>query len=158
MSTSSTDSVDQKINLTAPVVIFVDGEVSDDLYVLESGEVKLFKENQGRLIPVAQLGENEFLGEVSIFTDQTRSTTAIATKDSVIVKLKVLDIKVALKAIPKWALQLMLTLGERLRHTTDILRDHKISGLPNDNEGFSPQDESKYLKLIAEFKKKKPKT
>lgn len=155
MSGSSSESVEEKIKLTAPAVLFLEGDESKNLFVLESGEIKLFKENHGRLIPIAKLGEKEFLGEVSIFSDETRSTTAIATKDSVIIKLKMEDIKLAIKSVPSWAHQLMITLSERLKHSTNILRDHKISGINTAGDDFSPQDESKYLKLIADFKKNK---
>lgn len=155
MTTSSTDAVEEKINIKAPAVIFLEGEASDSLFVLETGEIKVFKENQGRLIPVAILGPKEFLGEAGLFSDDKRSATAIASKDSVIIKLKADDIKLALNNVPDWGQLLMTTLSERLKKSTNVLKDHKISGISSSGEALLPQEESKYIKLIADYKKQK---
>jgi hypothetical protein len=60
-------------------IVITQGDAGSSLYMLASGSVKAFVRNAaGRQVPVAELSEGAFFGEMSILTGKPRSATIIA--------------------------------------------------------------------------------
>lgn len=60
-------------------IIVTEGEVGHSLFLLVSGEVKVFtRGEQGEHLPLAELGAGDFFGEVSLLTGKPRTATITA--------------------------------------------------------------------------------
>ena len=56
-------------------VILREGEPGNSLYMLTSGKVKAFVKKDGKQVPIAELEEGAFFGEMSILTGKPRTAT-----------------------------------------------------------------------------------
>ncbi|MCC6913749.1 MAG: cyclic nucleotide-binding domain-containing protein [Rhodospirillaceae bacterium] len=70
-------------------VLFKQGESSDAAYIVASGAVGLYREAQGRKIPLATVRKGELFGEMAVIDGSPRIATAFALEDS---KLTVISI------------------------------------------------------------------
>jgi CRP/FNR family transcriptional regulator, cyclic AMP receptor protein len=96
----------------AGATIFSQGEAGHVMYGIIEGEVEL-RDGHGLL---RTLGPDDSFGEMALIDHAPRSATAIARTDA---KLAVLDERRFLFLVqetPMFALQVMHTLAERLRH------------------------------------------
>lgn len=62
-------------------VIFKEGDVGDEMYLICSGEVKLTRKASNGEVGLATLGFGEFFGEASVITNKPRTITAEAVSD-----------------------------------------------------------------------------
>jgi diguanylate cyclase len=98
-----TESASQRL-LEAGHVLFREGEIGHEAYLVESGSVEIYVERpEGRRV-LAVLGADDLFGELALIGDQTRSACACATS---ITKLSVITHE---------------TLGEQLERATPLLR------------------------------------
>jgi CRP/FNR family transcriptional regulator, cyclic AMP receptor protein len=148
-----TTTFDRPVKFNAGHVIFAEGEPSSYLYIVVSGEISIFKEGTKRLIPISVVRDKDFIGELSMFSDEPRSATAIATTDSELMMIKKADIRKVMKECPDWITNFMITISDRLRSTVEILRDHNIvDDLADDLAKISSDDQKGYIKSIKEYK------
>lgn len=143
----SSDVLNDLRTLKKGSVLFVQGEPSTYLYIVKTGTIKIFKEEGNRLFPISSIGPKQFIGEISIFTDENRTASAVVSEDAQVYLLKKSDIKKIVRSCPEWLSEIMETLCDRLKHATDILREHKISDTDTDN-AISPQAEKEFLEAI----------
>ena len=68
-------------------VILREGEPGNSLYMLTSGKVKAFVKRDGKQVPIAELEEGAFFGEMSILTGKPRTATIVATESSELLEL-----------------------------------------------------------------------
>jgi len=59
-------------------VIFREGDPGDEMYVIQSGKVRVFGESQGRETTLCVLSRSDFFGEMALLTSQPRTATAKA--------------------------------------------------------------------------------
>lgn len=144
----SNNVMDELHKLKKGSVLFVQGEPSTYLYIVKSGEIMIFREEGSKLFPVSVIGPQQFIGEISIFTDEVRTATAVVSSDAEVYLVKKSDIKKIVRSCPEWLSEIMETLCDRLKHATDILREHKIQ---NEDmiSGISPQQEKEFLDAIS---------
>ncbi len=71
-------------------VLFKQGESGDAAYIVTSGAVGLYREAQGRKIPLATVRKGELFGEMAVIDGSPRMATAFALEDS---KLTVISIE-----------------------------------------------------------------
>lgn len=137
-------------------VIFCEGEPSSYLYIVKSGKVIVVKDDGQRVIPISLIEEKEFLGETSVFTDETRSASALALEHTELYVIKKSEIKHVLKHCPEWVGNIMATLCERLSDSIEILREHRIMDESLENMStLNPQDLVKYRQEIDEYRSRR---
>jgi CRP-like cAMP-binding protein len=73
-------------------------------------------------VSVILYGPGNLFGEMSVIDRQPRSATAEAMEDVVLLVMSAQDFRRHLRTSHQLALNLMLTLSERLRRTTDTIR------------------------------------
>lgn len=138
---STASNFDKPVSFKKGQVIFAEGEASSYLYIVVKGEVRVFKENSGKLMPITIVGPKDFIGELSMFNDEPRSATAIATQDTELMIIKKSDIKKVLRSCPEWVTNIMITISDRLRSTVEVLREHRIvDDIKTDAEQLGPQE------------------
>jgi CRP-like cAMP-binding protein len=103
-------------------VIFRKTDMSTDLYIVNTGRLKaILEDDEGDEMVLAQFEKGAFFGELSLLDGKGRSATIVADEDS---ELFVLTKDVLLDAIikdPKIAVELMITLVERLRKADEMI-------------------------------------
>jgi CRP/FNR family cyclic AMP-dependent transcriptional regulator len=153
---NSSSEFDKPVFYEKGSVIFVEGEPSLYLYIVLDGEVRVFKESKDRLLALSVIGEKDFLGELAMFDDSLRSATAVATKDTHLLIIKKSDISHVLKNCPEWITNIMITLSDRLKHSNEMLREHRIvdESLEMHSE-LRPEEEGMIRDAISEFRERK---
>lgn len=101
-------------------MLIVEGAVSDALYILVTGQLKVFtQDSKGRELVYNMLQPGEFFGE--LFLDGgLRSASVKAVVDSQCVVIDHLAIRGFMKTYPEFAESLVYKLIERLRHATQL--------------------------------------
>jgi CRP/FNR family cyclic AMP-dependent transcriptional regulator len=101
-------------------MLIVEGEVSDALYILITGQLKVFtQDSKGRELVYNILQPGEFFGE--LFLDGgLRSASVKAVVDSQCIVIDHLAIRGFMKTYPEFAECLVYKLIARLRHATQL--------------------------------------
>lgn len=103
--------------------IFLEGDVSSDMYAVLEGQVDISKMSAGTQQKVAQLNRGEVFGEMALMTEEKRSATVTATQDT---ELLVINEKTLARLsirypwiASKFYHNITRVLSLRLRKTTD---------------------------------------
>lgn len=109
-------------------VLFREGDVAGDMYVVLDGEIEVLKRSrQGSDSRVAMLGPGDWFGEMSIVDVQPRSATVRAIAPSRLLRITAKDLdalyRYDLKAYSLIVLNLARELSRRLRVADSILAD-----------------------------------
>ncbi len=106
-------------------VLFKEGDPGKELYIIDSGSVKISKDIDGREQLLALLEEGDFFGEMVLFSENARTATATVMEEAVIV---VITEELFNEYVKKDAHILYLLLEKvchRLKETTDALVSSK---------------------------------
>lgn len=103
--------------------IFSIGEPGDSLYIVGTGTVELFvKDDAGGKIVLTVCGHGEVFGELSLFDGGPRTASAVALEEATLLVLDRADLLAFLQQHPAASLDLLTTMGQRIRSTDEILR------------------------------------
>ena len=103
--------------------IFKTGDAGGTLYVIVDGQVGVEQEKRGGSTLLATLGNNSYFGEMSLFDNSPRSTSAVVMKDSLLLELNRAPIFTLTMQSPDLAFELINVLSQRIRETSDRLAD-----------------------------------
>ncbi len=100
----------------------------EGMYIILTGTVEIFAEDaQGERNVFAMLGEGDFFGELSLLDEEPRSASAIAIDHTELLGFFRPDLFSLLDRNPdlgnKILLNLSRVIGERLRHTNNLLTE-----------------------------------
>jgi flavin-dependent dehydrogenase len=102
-------------------IIVRQGEVGDCMYVIQTGKVEVIKEEDGKEIKLAELGEGDFFGEMALFEKDVRSATIRPLGE---VRVLTVDKKMFLRKIhddPSLAFRIMKKMSHRIRELNNEL-------------------------------------
>ena len=74
-------------SLPAERKLYREDDEADSAYVVVSGSILLYREVDGRKLPVGQAGPGAILGELALIADTRRLTSASAATDSMVLRL-----------------------------------------------------------------------
>lgn len=115
-------------------IIFEAGNSSDYLYIVHRGQVKIYRltaSGKEQLIRIMEPGD--FMGELSLFTDETLTSFAEAMKKTEICAIHKSDLRKLILAKPEIALKILEAFSVRMNETERTI------------ERFSTQDAEKRL-------------
>ncbi|MEM7289887.1 MAG: cyclic nucleotide-binding domain-containing protein [Pseudomonadota bacterium] len=98
--------------------LFKQGENGDAAYVIVEGLADVVVETETGEVVVAQLGSNEFIGEISILCDVPRTATVRAAGDLITLKVKKEHFIGLVSQVPELGIEVMRELASRLSKTT----------------------------------------
>ena len=98
--------------------IFLQGDTGDSAYVVIEGLADVVIQTPDGEIVVAQLGVNEFIGEISILCDVPRTATIRANGELVTLKIKKEHFLGLISQVPELGIEIMRELAARLSRTT----------------------------------------
>lgn len=138
-------------------VLFVEGEMINELFIIKSGEIGIFKEKGDRLDPYRNLDAGSLVGEVSIFTgEKHRGATAVATLDSEIVKISKDGILQVMDSRPPWLGEVMHDITKDLIYSGKVMREQSIfqDDMTREFRILTPDKEGIYLNSIEDYRRK----
>jgi CRP-like cAMP-binding protein len=116
-------------------VIFDEGEVGTEMYVIQSGTVDIFKRVNDYEKHLATLEKGDFFGEMSILEEVPRTALARAQTDVELVRINQSTFDEMLRHNGEIAVRMLRKLSRRLRETTALLE--KTTGVAQPLEGSS---------------------
>ena len=114
------NQLEENRSFAAGQTIFREGEPGDYLYIVAEGEVDILMNGDHVLETV---GPGGILGELALVDDKPRSATAVARTDCVLAPVSRAHFLALVRLTPSFAIQVMRVMAERLRRTTNQLRD-----------------------------------
>jgi CRP-like cAMP-binding protein len=103
-------------------VLFSAGETGAEMYVVRSGAVRVFVTSRGVEKTLAVLGAGEFVGEMSILTDQPRTATAVVVEDAELLVVGVRVLEEMIVHNTEIALRLIRKLARRLESADSLIQ------------------------------------
>jgi len=91
------------------------GEDGQCMYVVQSGQIRVLGERDGREVELAVMGEGEFFGEMALFERQRRSATVRAKGDARVLTIDKRTLLQRIQADPSLAFRIIETLSRRVR-------------------------------------------
>lgn len=114
--------------------LFEAGESSDHIYIVHRGQMKIYRLSEsGKEQLVRILEPGDFMGELSLFADETLTHYAEALKTTEICAIHKSDLREILLAKPAIALKILETMSKRLNEAEKMI------------ERFSSQDAEKRM-------------
>lgn len=113
----------EQVTFAPGEVLFFENEESYHFFVIESGEVEIYKtDNEGEKIVLGVLSDGQSIGEFAMLDHKPRSATARAITLVQAAKVSEEAYKELITELPDWAVAVMRGMIDRLRHTNDIIR------------------------------------
>jgi len=108
----------QRVYLGAGEVLMREGDPGDGLYVLASGRLRVeVEQSGGEQVTVGEVARNEVVGEMAIITEEPRSATVVAIRDSELLKFTRKDFEDLVENHPGAMLKIARRIVERLRQS-----------------------------------------
>lgn len=115
--------------------IFTYGDAGDSVYIVRSGSVHVYMENnEGEKIILGENLAGDLFGEISLLDGGSRTATAVATEKSECLVLDRPNLLDLITKHPHAAMDLLTVMGRRLRSTDELLRTHVTRNVNEEEE------------------------
>jgi len=119
--------------------------------IIERGNVEVWlTDTDGKKVILDVLGPGKFFGELAMLAGETRSASATSEGEVVTLELDRNEFFDFLRRRPDAALDVLMELGQRLKHTDDILRT-RVTRNPNEADEVNLSLGQRVADLIADF-------
>jgi len=108
----------QRVTLPPNARIFQAGEVGDAMYLVESGRVRIYAEENETTRTIKEMGLGEFFGEMALVDYKPRSASAETLEVTTLLVITKENFHTMVLNNPNVALLLIQVLSERLRALT----------------------------------------
>jgi CRP-like cAMP-binding protein len=120
------------IELQENETLFRTGEPGESLYLVRSGEVELFiNDNVGQKIVLDNARPGDFFGEIALLDAGPRSATATALVPSTLIELDRDDLLLLFSQRPDSALAMLGAMGRMTRNADALLRTRVSTRSPS---------------------------
>lgn len=114
-------------SLKAGEILFNDGDVADSLFIIQKGQVRLFKPKGKGFIELAVLRSGEVIGEMAYFDEdgsgRKRSCSASAITGVEIIEISFVAFGKTMQSLNPWFKTIITTLVQRLRKTNTRIKE-----------------------------------
>ena len=100
-------------------VLFREGDKGEEMFILQSGKVKISKKIRGVEKTLATLEKGEFFGEMAILNDKPRSASAETIEDCEMLVIDRKTFETLLRSNVEIAIRFIKRLADRLREAND---------------------------------------
>jgi len=134
-------------------IIFSEGELGTEMYIVQSGTVEIFKKIGGRQKVLSTLEKGDFFGEMSVLEDFPRTASARARTDVEVVRINQTTFDQMIKSNTEIAVRMLRKFSRRLRETTTMLEEslgHKMDQIDQPS-GVQPvlREEHEVYRLVG---------
>lgn len=121
------------LKLAPGEVLFNDNDPAQSLYIIQKGQVRLFKPKGKGFVELAVLRSGEVLGEMAFFDEKggRRSCSAEAIVQTEVIEVSFTAFGKAIESLNPWFKTIITTLAERLRKTNAKVKElesNQVSG------------------------------
>lgn len=110
-------------NFSKDNILFRDGDLSKEMYVIQSGKVKIKKKIGDTEKTLALLGPGEFFGEMATLLDKPRSATAEVIEDSLLVVIAPQTFEIMISTDAAIAVKIIKRLAGRLLEANETIEN-----------------------------------
>lgn len=104
--------------------VFLQGDPGDEMYLLLEGRIRICCESlSGREITLCFMDDGGFFGEMALLDGETRSATAFAETNGMLLVLRRSDFQSFLQEVPSAGISLLAFLSARLRVANTKIQD-----------------------------------
>lgn len=124
--TEKTESKSGLRQLKPGEILFNDGEKANSLYIIQKGQLRLFKPKGKGFIEIAVLRAGEVIGEMAYFDDDgggKRSCSASAMVSSEVIEVSFSAFAKTMAGLNPWFKTIINTLANRLRQTNTRVKE-----------------------------------
>ena len=108
----------------ANAILITEGDLTDSLYVIIEGEVKVFaNDNHGKEVILNILGPGEYFGEIALVDDQPRSASVMTIAPTKVMIISKHNFKRCLEENPEISFNLIRALTKQVRALTDSVKN-----------------------------------
>lgn len=137
-------------------ILFNDGELANSLFIIQKGQLRLFKPKGSGFIEIAVLRAGEVIGEMAYFDESgggKRSCSASAMVTSDVIEISFTAFSKTMEGLNPWFKTIINTLANRLRTTNSRVKELESNstsvsygeGKHTGYEFFKPKDIIKIL-------------
>ncbi len=143
---SNSSPLFERFGKTIPkgTVLFREGDIGQEMFIIQSGRVKISKNVRNIEKTLSVIGKGEFFGEMAILNDKPRSATAEVVDDSEILVIDRNTFETMIKGNAEIALRIIKKLAQRLQEA-----DNQIESL------MIKDNTSRVANLLAKIAKDK---
>lgn len=100
-------------------IIIKQGESGNCMYVIQSGEVEVLRDNDGKEVQLAIRKAGDFFGEMALFSREVRSATIKALGNSRVLTVDRKNLLNSIQKDPSLAFRIIETLSKRIRDLSE---------------------------------------
>lgn len=113
---------------TRHTVVMNEGDVSDYMYIIRSGEVMVFVTNESGKDAVLNIQkEGEYFGELAMIDHQPRSASVKTVGSAELVFVSRTDFNAALMERPELAVKFLSAVTQRVRYLTEVVKNLSLN-------------------------------
>jgi len=112
------------IRRKAGETVFTEGDLGSEMYVVQAGEVRLFRMRNGIKQELAILEKGDFFGELAVLEGLPRTSSAEALKDAELIEINSTTFDRMIRANIEIAVRMLRKLSNRLQEAT-----HKLEAM-----------------------------
>ena len=113
--------------------LFYENDHSRELYIIQSGNIKVYRVNDGREIVLTVLGKGAVLGEMALIDGKPRSASAKAIDDCVVASIDAKSFFEKTTGVPGWFMTIIRLASRKIRATNLLLKaarcDHEEANI-----------------------------
>jgi CRP-like cAMP-binding protein len=102
-------------------IIFREGDVGVEMFIIQSGRVKITKLIKGEETILVELGPGDFFGEMAVIDKDPRSANAVAVESSRLIVLDEDVFEMHMQTNPKIVKKILKNLTQRLRNSNQTI-------------------------------------
>jgi len=107
-------------------VIFRQGEPETHFFIIQLGQVEIYREVNGRASILATLGATESIGEFAAIDKKPRSASARALTPVKATKISEQAYAHLISQLPDWSVSVLTALVSRLRSANEVILKYQI--------------------------------
>ena len=100
-------------------LIFEEGDIGRDLYIVQSGEVKISKVINGKVIELVKFKKGDFFGDMALLQSIPRYASAYAKGETRLLILKPGGFLLKIRRDPTFAFEMLQQLSMRIKVSND---------------------------------------
>jgi CRP/FNR family transcriptional regulator, cyclic AMP receptor protein len=109
--------------------IFQEGDPGEEMFIIQSGQVKITKKTQDGEKTLVILSEGDFFGEMAVIDNEPRSASAVAQTDTKLIALNQAVFEATMQSNAHIVKKILRNMSSRLRETNKqlailMLKDH----------------------------------
>lgn len=110
------DRLATRLDRPAGNVLLREGELAHEMYVIVDGTAEVVRDDE----VLGELGPGDFVGEMALLAHARRTSTVRATSDLTVLHLEGRSFHQLLEDVPSIAVQLAITMAERIASNADL--------------------------------------